>query len=421
MFSALFSNPNLLWAAAGCAALGVLGGVVGTFLLLRKRSLLADAVSHATLPGVVVAFLASYALGAGRHLGILLAGGLVAGLTGAAAVPLLRRHARMKEDAAIACVLAVWYALGAYGLGLVQQLPGGGQAGLEKFLLGQAAGIVASDAWLLTLGALAVSAVAVLLYKELRLAAFDPGFASVAGFGARKLDALLLLLTTVAVVLALPAVGLALAVAMMVIPPAAARFWSDRLWVILLVAAGIGAAAGLCGALASATEWTGAWPTGPAVVLAAALVFGFSALFAPRRGMLARALRHLAASRRIAEEDALAALWRMEEHRIHAPAMPAAVFLRLKRAGKVEGEAQAPHLTAAGRAEATLLVKTHRLWEAYLSAANLPADQLHAAAHKLEHGAVSPKRLADETGHPVRDPHGRDIPTSDPTSDSADR
>lgn len=411
MFSSFTSNPNLLWASAGCAALGVLGGVVGTFLLLRKRSLLADAVSHATLPGVVAAFLASYAMGMPRSLGVLLAGGLVSGLAGAAAVPFLRRHARLKEDAAIACVLAAWYALGAFGLGLVQQLQGGGQAGLEKFLLGQAAGIVASDAWLLGLGALGVCAVAVLCYKELRLAAFDPGFASVSGFGAHRLDALLLALTGVAVVLALPAVGLALAVAMMVIPPAAARFWSDRLWALLVVSAAMGAASGLVGALASATAWAGAWPTGPAVVLFAALLFCVSALAAPRRGMVARAWRHLVASLRIAEEDALAALWRMEEHRIHAPAMPGSVFLRLRRRGWVEGEAQAPRLTLAGRTEAALLVKTHRLWEAYLSAANLPADQLHGAAHQLEHGAISPERLAAETGHPARDPHGRDIPS----------
>lgn len=268
---------NTLVVAAGVAAVGFAAGVVGSLGVLRKRALAGDAAAHATLVGVAAAFL----LTGRRDLPVLLLGALVAAVASLGVLVLIRRYTRTRDDAATAIVLGV-----SFGLGIVlisgitaRGIPGGG--GLEQFLLGHTAALTAADAQLLA----AVSVAAVLLVwlalKEAVLVAFDPAFAAATGWPVAAIDYALVALVAVMVVVGLPAAGAVLVTALVVIPPVAARQWTDRAGTMLVLAGLIGLVSALVGVAASALVPRLA--TGPMIVLAAAAIFAVSLLCRPTR------------------------------------------------------------------------------------------------------------------------------------------
>jgi manganese/zinc/iron transport system permease protein len=274
----------------GAAALGAAGGAVGVFAMLRGRALVADAISHATLPGVALGFMTAYFLGySGRSLFVLLGGAALTAAAAVFAINAIRRHTRLKEDAAVASVLGVFFGLGIALLSIVQGLPTAGQAGLDAFLLGSTAGIRLIDAAALAVAAVLTLLLLVLVFKELRVAAFDPVYALAHGLRPDRADAILLILVLIAVVLGLRTVGLVLAVALLVIAPAAARFWSERLGTIVLVAAGLGAIGAWLGASLSAAFSN--LPAGATIVLVLFGLFIFSFIAGAARGMVPRYLR----------------------------------------------------------------------------------------------------------------------------------
>lgn len=286
----LGAGYNSAVATLGAALLGGAGGLVGTFLVLRRRVMLADALSHATLPGLVLAFLLGHALGGeGRVLGLLWLGAGLSAALGGLAVQAITAGRRLAEDAAIASVLAVFYGAGTVLLSHAQSLPIGGQAGLERFLLGSAAGMLRQEAELVALLAAALLTATLLLLKELRLLCFDPGFGEAHGWSTGRLDLLLMGLLLALLVLALQIVGLVLALALVVLPPLCARLWTDRLGRMLPLAAACGALGGWIGGALSAS--LPRLPTGPAIVLVLAALFFASLLLAPGRGVLALAVR----------------------------------------------------------------------------------------------------------------------------------
>ncbi|HVL73186.1 MAG TPA: metal ABC transporter permease [Beijerinckiaceae bacterium] len=273
----------------GAAALGIACGAIGVFTLLRRRALVSDAVAHATLPGVAGGFIAGAALGLpGRSLALLLAGAALAAVLAAAAIQWLTRRPRVTEDTATAAVLASTFGLGVALLSVVQALRTGGQAGLDAYLLGATAGMLQAEA-MVTAGLAAAIVLAVALAcKELAAVAFDPDFAAVSGLPVARLDLLVTVLSLAAVVIGLRIVGLVLIVALLVIPPAAARFWSDRIGTVVAVSAAFGGASAYVGAAFSAV--LPQVPTGAAIVVAAACLFVASFLFGTARGVLVRAL-----------------------------------------------------------------------------------------------------------------------------------
>ena len=295
----LRAGYNSAVATVGATFLGAAGGVVGTFLLLRRRVMLADAASHATLPGLALAFLAGLSLsGEGRILPLLLLGAALSAALGGLAVHAVAATRRIGEDAAIASVLATFYGAGTLLLSYVQSLPVGGRAGLERFLLGSAAGTLRTEAELVAGLALLFLLLVLLLTKELRLLCFDPGFAEAHGWSTARLDLLLTGLLLAFLVIGLQIVGLVLALALVVLPPATARLWADRLGRMLSLAAATGALSGWLGAaLSAALERL---PTGPAIVLVGAGLFFTSLLVAPRRGVVAVAVRRARLRRTIA-------------------------------------------------------------------------------------------------------------------------
>lgn len=288
MLSALLlqSGYNAALVAIGAALLGFAAGMVGTFVNLRRRALVSDAMAHATLPGIGLGFLAMVALGGeGRALPGLLAGAALTAALGLWAVQALTRT-RLTEDAAIAAVLSTFYGAGIVILTVIQTLGAGKPAGLETVLLGSTAGMLEMDAITLAIGGALVLAVLAVLRRALVMTAFDPGHAAMMGIRTRAMDTALMLLTLAVVLLGLRVVGLILIVALLVIPAAAARLWSDRAGVVAMIAGGIGATAGHIGAALSATVPD--LPTGPVIVLLCFAAFALSLILSPKRGLLRR-------------------------------------------------------------------------------------------------------------------------------------
>jgi manganese/zinc/iron transport system permease protein len=266
---------NTLVAVAGVAAVGFAAGVVGSLALLRKRPLVGDAAAHATLLGVAGGFLAT----GRRDLPVLLAGAFVAALGGLAALVLIRRFTRTRDDAATGIVIGVSFGA---GIALLSGLPRWGfadSAGLEQFLLGHAAAITGRDAAVLAGVSLAAVLVVAAVLKETTLVAFDAAFAAATGWPVAWIDVLVVALVAAMVVAGLPAVGAVLVTALVVIPPVTARLWTDRVATMIVVAGSIGLAAAAIGTLASAAR--PGLATGPLVVLAAAAIFAVSLVAAP--------------------------------------------------------------------------------------------------------------------------------------------
>ena len=285
MIEALLTDYTLRTVALGAAVLGVVAGALGAFAVLRGQSLLGDAVAHAALPGVAVAFLLT---GSKAPLPLAL-GAAATGWLGSWAVRQVTARSRVPFDAALGLVLAAFFGAGVVLLSLIQRRPDATQAGLDSFLFGQAAALVGRDVAVMALLGAGALVVAGVLWKELKLLLFDPDFAASIGLPVRRLDGVLTLLLVVAIVVGLQTVGVVLMSAMLIAPAAAARQWTDRFGAVVGLAAVFGAASGVAGALASAT--TARVPTGPAVVLCAGVLVLVSVLFAPRRGLVAAALR----------------------------------------------------------------------------------------------------------------------------------
>lgn len=283
MLESLFTDYTLRTVALGAAVLGLVSGSLGTFAVLRGQSLLGDAISHAALPGIALAFLLT---GSKAPLVLVLGAG-VAGWLGTLAVMQITGRSRVPFDAALGLVLSVFFGLGLVLLTYIQHHASANQAGLDKFLFGQAAALVTADVVVMAaLGGVALLVTA-LFWKEFKLLLFDPDFGAALGFPMRRLDVLLTTLLVVAIVIGLQTVGVVLMSAILIAPAAAARQWTDRLGAVVALAALFGALSGVAGAVLSAT--TARLPTGPTIVLCAtALVLG-SLLLAPRRGLLAAA------------------------------------------------------------------------------------------------------------------------------------
>ncbi|MGF1526131.1 MAG: metal ABC transporter permease [Candidatus Competibacterales bacterium] len=298
---------NSAVVCSGAALLGAGGGVVGSFALLRKRAMVSDAVSHGTLPGVTAAFiLGALFWGDGKQLSLLLLGAGVSAALSVVLVQAIARHTRLPEDAAIATVLSVFYGLGMVLLSAIQSMPTGGQAGLEDYLLGSTAGMLRSEAEFIGLAALTVTGIAVLFFKEFGLLCFDPAYAAARGWRVAALDLFMLSLMVAIVVIGLKTVGLVLIIAIVIIPPVAARLWTERLQAMVVIAAAIGATGGYLGAALSATAPR--LPSGGVIVLTLAALFVVSLLVAPARGLLAATVRQLRTRWILAERQGLLAL-----------------------------------------------------------------------------------------------------------------
>lgn len=359
---------NATLVAIGAALLGTASGVTGTFLFLRKRALVSDAISHATLPGIALAFIVMVAMGGdGRNLLGLLAGSAITATLGLLAVQWLSSRTRLGEDAAIGAVLSVFFGFGIVLLTVIQTMTAGRQAGLESFLLGSTAGMLYSDAVTIAAGGAAALALALLLRRPMTMVSFDPGYASSIGIDTRRIDLATMGLVMAVTVVGLKIVGLIMVIALVIIPPVAARFWSERSETVALVAGVFGGLSGYLGAAISASAPD--LPTGPIIVLTAFALFLLSLLVAPARGTLAAWGRHRRYHRRVHLRQGLLAMAQ------GLPVYEAWTRRLLVREGLARPDGVA---TEAGRARAAKALRDERRWSMLRS---LPAYEAAAALY----------------------------------------
>ena len=302
-----FQNPNVRFVTLGMVVLGICSGVVGVFALLRKRALVGDAVAHSVLPGVCLAFM----LSGTKNIFILLTGAVVTGWLSLLLIDVITSKSRIPADAAIGLVLSVFFGIGILLLTSIQQSGAASQAGLDKFLFGNAASLVRSDVITFSILGLAILIIVWLLYKEFKVISFDRDFSRVTGIPVKMLETILATLTVLAVALGIQAVGVVLMAAMLITPAAAASYWTDRLGRMIACASLFGVIAGFSGAYISYTA--PGMPTGPWVVVAASVIALASMFFAPQKGWLMRSLAVRRNRQKISRENILKLFYRLGE------------------------------------------------------------------------------------------------------------
>jgi manganese/zinc/iron transport system permease protein len=397
------ADANVRFVLFGSLLIGATGGLLGCFAVLRQRSLVGDALAHAALPGVALAFL----LTGSKALPVLITGAAISGIIGVLVIQLIVQQTRIKADAAIGIVLSVFFGIGIVLLTHIQRSSAGNQSGLDKFLFGQAAAMVNDDLKVMSVLAGLIILCVVLFYKEFKALIFDPGFLQVSGFSARLVDLLLMGLIVLTVMVGLQAVGVVLIAAMLITPAVAARFWSERLGKMLILSTLFGGLSGAFGTFISSLAPR--IPTGPVMVLVATFFFVISALFAPQRGLLARWRRERQNAARESRQHFLRACFelmeQLEEKRPLALGEIAArlgweerrterMARRLRRAGSIVGRDDGWELSSRGFEEGLFVVKSHRLWEHYLYYRSiLTADHVDRPADEVEH-LLTPEIIA---------------------------
>lgn len=370
-FFALLNDFTIRNVALGATLLGISSGVLGSFAVLRKQSLLGDMLSHAALPGIVLGFMVAGT----RQLVPLLLGALISGTLAALFMLLLIKRSRLKTDAALGIVLSFFFAIGIVLLTYVQGNPNANQAGLTGFLFGQAASIVPSDLWVLGSVTVLALLIVMLLWKEFKVVTFDAQFASTLGFPTGLLEIVLTSMVALAVVIGLQFVGVILMAAMIIAPAVAARQWTERLEIMVLLAAFFGALSGVVGAVISALQR--GLSTGPVIVLCASLIVLISLMFAPNRGLLWAALKQRQHQTSLRSQQILTGLYKLgaahndpdyltEQSMMSAyfGTNTARVFERLESRGFISRTTHMPEegehweLTQAGRQEAERILQS---------------------------------------------------------------
>lgn len=425
----LLRDLNVRVVVIGSVLLGIGSAAIGCFALLRKRALVGDGVAHAVLPGVAIAFMVT---GTKNSLALLI-GATISGWISMVAMDAITRRSRIREDAAIGIVLSVFFGLGILLVTHIQSTGTSSQSGLDKFLFGQAASLVLSD--VAVFGAVSVFLVVaiILLYKEFKILSFDPEFTQTIGLPNRALSLVMTTLLVLAVVVGIQAVGVVLMAAMLITPAASARYWTDRLGIMLCLASLFGAMSGVGGAFVSYSSPR--MPTGPWIVMFATLFFVVSLLFAPRRGVIARVVRHELNRRRTLSENILKTMHLLSEgdanefaarsereiqarrriptQRLHRG------LRRLRREGYIaEAGPKQWRLTHEGARQGARVTRLHRLWEVYLTQyLQIAPDHVHEDAESIEH--VLTPELEEELerllNRPLSDPHARIIPRRERT------
>jgi len=419
---------NTLIVLLGTALLGLVSGVIGSYTVLRRRALMGDALAHAALPGICMAYLA---LGE-RHLAWFLVGALISGTLGVLVVSLLRHATRIKEDAAIGIVLSVFFGGGIVLLRLIQNQPGGNRAGLDSYIYGKAASMVLSDVWIIAAVSVVVVAATLLLGKEFKIISFDREFAAAQGWPTLSLDIMMMALLVAVTVMGLPAVGVVMMAALLIVPGASARFWTERLETMLLLAAAFGALTGAVGTFFSA-EFA-RLPAGPVIVLVGAAIFVVSMTCAPRRGVLSRIVSRLRMQRVTSRQNLLRTLYELSEPQPESRPPCDVSVLAQRRAWSPRGvrrllcwahrenlieqpDANRVRLTASGLEHAADVVRTHRLWEMFLiDEARIATDHVDRDADSIEHvlGPRLVRRLEQRLVECGRLPKGLRIPPPSP-------
>lgn len=303
----VFSDYTLRTITLGTAILGAITGMLGSFAVLRKQSLLGDAISHAALPGIAIAFLITGA----KDSNTLLIGALVSGLVGTFWIKNIVTKTHLKSDTALGLILSVFFGFGMLLLTFIQKQPNANQAGLDKYLFGQAATLVENDVWMMAIITGVCLLVMLTFWKEFKILLFDADYTKTLGFNTRIIDILITVFIVLAIVLGLQTVGVVLMSAMLLAPAAAARQWTNSLSKMVVLAAVFGAFSGVFGTAISASQNN--LSTGPVIVLVASVFVAFSFIFSPSRGLLFKQIRVIKNRRDLELHKTLAFMYHIAE------------------------------------------------------------------------------------------------------------
>jgi ABC-type Mn2+/Zn2+ transport system permease subunit/Mn-dependent DtxR family transcriptional regulator len=409
----LLSQEWALRALLASTMVGLMCGVLGSFIVLRNMALIGDALAHAILPGVVFAFMiVGYsALG-------FFTGAVLAGLFAAVGITWIQHNIKTKNDAAIGIVFTAMFSVGVMGISYISRNEGV-HLDLKDFLFGNVLGVANEDLYLTAAITVYVLISVVVFYRYLFVTTFQPVIAQTMGISVRLIHYFLMLLLSFAVVASLQTVGVILVVAMLITPASTALLISDRLPVVLLLSAILGMLSAISGLFFAI--WLETTP-GPAMAVAATVFYLIAALFAPQKGYVNRGLRRRKLQSRIIREDILKHLFRMEKQGpVTEEQLSGKLGLRkqnllrhisrLRRKEWIEPDRLG--LSPSGKEQANRLIRAHRLWETFLvDKIGLSAEQIHEDAERYEH--LLSEELLDELdaqlGFPRKDPHGSPIP-----------
>ncbi len=370
------ADPNIRSVVIGTILLTSSSAVVGTFALLKKKALLGDATAHAVFPGICLAFMITGA----KHPVYLTIGAFITGWIALLLIDILTKYSKIKEDIATTLLLSVTFGFGSLLLSIIQNSANAAQIGLNNYLFGKAAALLSED--LLVLGILSIVILLVIIsfFKEFSLIAFDKSFATSIHLPVTLLEFIFTSLIVLSIVIGIRAVGIVLMAAMLITPAAAARFWTDRLTVMIFLAALFGAVAGLLGSFISYI--LPGMPTGPWIVLVVSMIAYISFLFSPHKGLIAKRLRHYRHQQKILSENILKLFYEIGEQKGdffdtsnldevlgHRPMPPAKLrqgLRMLTRCSLVYHKDGKWRLTGAGKNEGERITQQHRLWELYL-------------------------------------------------------
>lgn len=424
-----FQDPNIRYVVGGSVLLAVSSALVGCFTFLKKKALVGDAVAHAVLPGVCLSFI----LSGTKNPIYLIIGAFITGWLSLILIDVISRKSKIKEDTAIGLILSVFFGVGILLLTMIQHSGNAAQTGLNSFLFGKAAALIGFDLVVFSLISFFLLFCVLFLYKEFTLISFDEHFAQSIGFPVKRLELALTTLTVLAVVTGIQAVGVVLMAAMLITPAAAARFWTDKLKVMLLLAAIFGALSGVSGAYISYVM--PAMPTGPWIVMVISIIAISSFMLAPHRGILYRLYIQARIRTRIRNENILKLFYQLgetgndfnqkrsiDEILEKRPFKPQSLRSGLKvlnLQGFIKKENGHWSLTKQGENKGRRIVKLHRLWEVYLTEyLRIAPDHVHEDADNIEH-ILTPeleKRLENLLNYPKSDPHESSIPYDQMTS-----
>lgn len=420
-----FQDPVVFNVVLGSILVGLTSSSVGCFTLLQRRALIGDAVSHSILPGICVAFILQ---GDKDPVGIII-GSFIAGWISLLLLELLKKYTKLSEDTVIGLMLSFFFAVGVVLLTAIQHMEGvGNQSGLDSFIFGSIISINQNDLIAFSILGIVILATISVFYKEIKLVTFDEDFARSLGIPVFAFKLLTTTLGVLAVVAGIQAVGVVLMAAMLITPAAAARFWTNRLSFMMVLACAFGIFSAISGAYISYLHPS---PTGPWIVMILSMLAIISFLFAPKKGVVDRILRVRQFRRQILRENILKTFYKVGERdqnfsrEITTPELleteqflsPELVSgLKQLQAKKLLLKTKNGYLlTSKGIDKGRRVTKLHRLWEVYISEhLNLPQDHIHEDAEKMEH-VITPeveKQLEKVLKYPEYDPHHSKIPYS---------
>jgi manganese/zinc/iron transport system permease protein len=416
-----FSEPNVKLVFWGSLILCSVSGAVGVFTFLRKRSLLGDVISHSVLPGICLAFL----LGEEKNPLYLLIGATFTGWLSIYLVDVITSKSKIKNDTAIALVLSVFFGVGILLLTNIQHSNLASQSGLDRFIFGSASSMNATDIKLFSIIGFIIFALIVVFLRGLKMLSFDEEYAKSIGFPVQVIKLVLSVATVTTVAMGVQAVGVVLMSALMITPAATARFWTNDIRKMLLLAVVL---SGISGVLGSAISYVGnGMPTGPWIVVVISIMAIVSAFLGTKKGIIKKALNDRRNSMKILEENIMKLFYQMggnegalvfEESDLRARSRLASSSVnrglsRLSRKGLLKKRAGKIELSEEGLNKSREIVRKHRLWELYLSKyMHLKEDHVHDDAEGIEHiiNEDIERELTKELGFPTIDPHDKEIP-----------